>query len=98
MTQNTNRILDDEGACIDDEGPASPDHKDAPGFCRKTVVRWFVKCKTCDTPLADQDSSFTYDPNHPQWQSLQWKSDIKCPECHHSHEYTSADLEVEGSG
>ncbi len=57
---------------------------------------WFVRCKTCETPLADQDSSFVYDPKHPQWQSPQWKSVIKCPECHKSHEYTSVDLEIGG--
>lgn len=59
--------------------------------------RWFVICKTCKTGLADQDSSFTYDPKHPQWRNPQWKSDIKCPECHQSHEYTSADLQMEAS-
>jgi hypothetical protein len=55
---------------------------------------WFVKCKTCETPLTTQDSSFTQDPQHPQWRSPQWKSVIKCTECHNSHEYTSVDLQV----
>jgi hypothetical protein len=62
------------------------------------VQRWFVRCKTCRTPLANQDSSFSSDPKETEWRSPQWKSDIKCPECHQSHEYTSTDLEVEGAG
>jgi len=58
--------------------------------------RWFEICKTGKTPLADQDSSFPFDAKHPQWRNPQWKSDIKCPECHQSHEYTSPDLQAEG--
>jgi hypothetical protein len=57
--------------------------------------RWFVRCKTCEIPLVNQDSSFTYDPQHPQWQSPQWKAVIKCPKCHNTHEYTFTDLEAE---
>jgi hypothetical protein len=59
-------------------------------------ARWFVRCKTCKARLADHDSPFAYDPTHPQWQNPDWKSVIKCPECHKADEYTSADLEVEG--
>jgi hypothetical protein len=58
---------------------------------------WFVKCKTCNTSLANQDSSFTYDPTNTEWKSPQWKSVIKCPECRQSHEYTSTDIEVGGA-
>jgi hypothetical protein len=60
-------------------------------------ARWFVRCKTCKTALSDQDSSFPYDPKHPQWKNLQWKSVIKCPECHQAHEYNASDLEVGGA-
>ena len=63
----------------------------------QTMVKfWFVRCKTCQTPLADEDSTFVSDPKDPQWQSPQWKSVIKCPECHGIHEYTWADLDAKG--
>jgi hypothetical protein len=55
--------------------------------------RWFVKCKTCKALLADEDSSFRYDPEHSEWRSPQWKSVIKCPQCHAVHEYNPDDLE-----
>jgi hypothetical protein len=58
-------------------------------------ARWFVRCKTCKARLSDQDSSFAYDPAHPQWKNPQWKSVISCPECQRAHEYTSIDLKIE---
>jgi len=61
------------------------------------VQRWFVKCKTCATKLADRDSSFNYDPNQPHWENPQWKSVIKCPRCGDAHQYSVSDLELGGS-
>ena len=48
------------------------------------VEHWFVKCKSCGTPLASRDTSFVPDSDQPEWRSPQWKSDIKCPKCHKS--------------
>ena len=62
----------------------------------RMVKFWFVRCKTCQTPLADEDSTFVSDPKDPQCQSPVMEDVIKSPECHNTHEYTWTDLEATG--